>query len=1542
MKHHFLLLRLTVVLSFLFVCGLMHAEVLHGTCGENITYTLNTETWELRLSGSGEMGRFQSEDASYLSVSCAHSVVVGYGITRISNSAFNNWWQLSSVSLPSSLKEIGVSAFWDCHNLSSVSIPDGVEVIESGAFSFCSELSSVSLPKNLKKIGSSCFWGCSKLTHLTIPEGVTEISMRALSGLDGLKSISLPSTLKAIRSGAFEGCISLKTIQIPYSVDTIGYTAFEGCTALETIEFPDKNIYIESHAFEGCTGLKSLRIPYHLTDWKTYVFEDCSSLKDIYVPWEYPIMVLKNNFSGCGAKSEINLHVPQNAVENYTKASFFEKNYLDWSAFNIVGSEPAVSPRNSTLRFRFIDGAYGVTKKSNIEFDVWRLGGEEETVPALRCGDWYVYQSEHPVFSAVIRADGNYVETVENVVDDVCYEVTDEEKYVVDCGILPECIYEEIPADTCALQLEMIDLIGEGWNGSKLHARYADGREMDFTLNEGAVGTAVIPYYEEDVTFSWRNGGGTSDDACWFIIKYPNGRSLYTNMFSSDPLTHGATVTTLTGDLCHQEPSSASPKNLRAELEEDGRYTLSWSPVTGAYGYVVTLVDEQMNYVHTCDTVLIVHIVTEDTKWHLERPLYVPGRYYWVVRPIGDDGEQLILTGHASSVFEVMADDSFEMHVNVIPQSGFNSQNGLLFAYYNECNEVTVPMEFVASSEPCTDFWKVSVPQPSENTLFCIYTADKSQATRWYPSTLFESGKCYHIYLSAEGNYDFAVFPDALKLNVEVPYSSEMDVSKNGLWIRYQLNREEIFKRAEADPVCPIWWTVTLDNFNGWIPGQIAFTNGDQETFTQQTKAYCFHDFGENKYYQILKLSDIGVYPDKPQLELVAKVIGEGKVTVSPQSSDGFYVRDTELQLTATPAKDYEFAGWFIDNAENNTTVNPLSLKMDCHHTVYALFRPIGVEVYYSLSTGNPKLISVSEPPHRSLDLYREGTVLALRYLGEPCSEFAGWVVDGVLSDEKGEQLMLTMDKNHSVSVLLKTRCDFLLQTNASPAYGGTVAVPNWKARYCSHDVVDLKAVPKKGYCFVEWSDGEQSAAREVHINCQNHSLTAVFEKLDAEYFQLDLVDEDSIHVSISPHRKPNLYKKGTKLTLRPEEYRCDKFVGWEVNGVLYKIEDGEDEKLELTMNQDYTVRAVFKKKCDFKLVTHVSPEGAGSVTIWNKQSEYCAHDVVTMIAEPAEGYRFVRWSDNKTSAKRQLDIACASWDLTAIFELIPEDPNEGKFYLKMDCPPLDSSMVHGTLVYAVVHEDDMRPQDPELEPLYNDTVAIDSTRLHIINEEDDIDSLRLVYDRALIIGDSVYMDSTYYYIGDSTDVVGTHYFHAEDSVLVQIKQTEWQRFEKWDDEVTDTMRLFVMTQNYEVCPIFKPYYLLTLLASEGGSVNAEEVNGWYPSDSTIHIVATSNAGYIFDKWSDENKDAVRDIQLSSDSVLTAFFTAKEGIENVQTIHCQIVGGILHIEGCDDMDMRLYTVVGQVLYAGRKKDILLPQRGVYLLCIDSKVLKIRY
>jgi len=69
---------------------------------------------------------------------------------------------------------IGNSAFEGCTNLSSVSIPSSVKVISAGAFRECS-LSSITLPNSVTSIGSSAFRGCSGLTSVTIPNSVTSI-----------------------------------------------------------------------------------------------------------------------------------------------------------------------------------------------------------------------------------------------------------------------------------------------------------------------------------------------------------------------------------------------------------------------------------------------------------------------------------------------------------------------------------------------------------------------------------------------------------------------------------------------------------------------------------------------------------------------------------------------------------------------------------------------------------------------------------------------------------------------------------------------------------------------------------------------------------------------------------------------------------------------------------------------------------------------------------------------------------------------------------------------------------------------------------------------------------------------------------------------------------------------------------------------------------------------------------------------------------------------------------------------------------------------
>lgn len=117
------------------------------------------------------------------------------GATEVAVKQFENWNNLTEVTLPSSIQTIGESAFDGCEALATLNIDDGSELKEIGARAFagtklqsldltaceslatiganafynCASLTSVKLPSNLSVIGSAAFWGCSALEELSIP-----------------------------------------------------------------------------------------------------------------------------------------------------------------------------------------------------------------------------------------------------------------------------------------------------------------------------------------------------------------------------------------------------------------------------------------------------------------------------------------------------------------------------------------------------------------------------------------------------------------------------------------------------------------------------------------------------------------------------------------------------------------------------------------------------------------------------------------------------------------------------------------------------------------------------------------------------------------------------------------------------------------------------------------------------------------------------------------------------------------------------------------------------------------------------------------------------------------------------------------------------------------------------------------------------------------------------------------------------------------------------------------------------------------------------
>lgn len=97
----------------------------------------------------------------------ATTYTIPAGVTNIDAEAFENTLQLTSVTIPTSVKKIGHGAFFRS-GLTSVVIPDGVDTIESGTFGWCEELASVALPASVKTFRSGVFSGCKSLKSLTV------------------------------------------------------------------------------------------------------------------------------------------------------------------------------------------------------------------------------------------------------------------------------------------------------------------------------------------------------------------------------------------------------------------------------------------------------------------------------------------------------------------------------------------------------------------------------------------------------------------------------------------------------------------------------------------------------------------------------------------------------------------------------------------------------------------------------------------------------------------------------------------------------------------------------------------------------------------------------------------------------------------------------------------------------------------------------------------------------------------------------------------------------------------------------------------------------------------------------------------------------------------------------------------------------------------------------------------------------------------------------------------------------------------------------
>lgn len=224
----------------------------------------------------------------------------GLIVVSIGNSALrdNN---LTGVTMPASVTNIGVFAFYDCSSLTNVTIGSGVSSIGDGAFSFCTGLTAFTVDPANSFYGSvdGVLFDRNQSTLVECPGGKTGIYM-------------IPASITSITSignRAFQGCLNLTGVTIPDSVIGIGDYAFVNCTKLVSVTIGKGVIFIRREAFAACP---SLRAAYFLGNPPSDpvdpgdVFGGDDDIIIYYLPntgWG-PLSVCVNPFSSC-VRSEL-------------------------------------------------------------------------------------------------------------------------------------------------------------------------------------------------------------------------------------------------------------------------------------------------------------------------------------------------------------------------------------------------------------------------------------------------------------------------------------------------------------------------------------------------------------------------------------------------------------------------------------------------------------------------------------------------------------------------------------------------------------------------------------------------------------------------------------------------------------------------------------------------------------------------------------------------------------------------------------------------------------------------------------------------------------------------------------------------------------------------------------------------------------------------------------------------------------------------------------------------------------------------------------
>ena len=350
------------------------------------------------------------------------------------------------------------------------------------------------------------------------------------------------------------------------------------------------------------------------------------------------------------------------------------------------------------------------------------------------------------------------------------------------------------------------------------------------------------------------------------------------------------------------------------------------------------------------------------------------------------------------------------------------------------------------------------------------------------------------------------------------------------------------------------------------------------------------------------------------------------------------------------------------------------------------------------------------------------------------------------------------------------------------------------------------------------------------------------------------------------------VYPEGYELWIDAQANEHYRFVAWS-DGVT-------DLGRSIIVTSDTTLIAFFEPKPEHT-VTLTAAEG-GYLSVWYNgehtetslfQTTVEDNEWLSVIAVPAEGYTFLRWSDGQIDREIYVQVN-KNIDLTALFA--------PTYKATITAAEGGRVLVSGgeydktTKQYACVAGTELNLRaDPDEDYRFTGWSDGDAnvSRTVIITSDTTIQALFASIETPLqqfvvrVLSDNIEL-------GEVSNNSGTYY--EGDHLTITATPKEYATFVRWSDGDLNATRVITVSQDTTLTAFFDYKYVsLTLQASEGGQVNAD-INGIYIYGTPATIQAQADQGFRFVEWSDGSTEAWRYITLTQDTVLTAYFAVEQ------------------------------------------------------------------